>query len=291
MAVCWFCGVDEHCAAIKLLKCAKCKVPSYCSKLCQKDDWKHHKTCCRPLPTGPIIPSLPVKEDEKPIVAAFNQLSRSPILFHANRNNHWHFAARPISEKGCCLFATHPATNRTYIEGPFYLSANEPLDKWAACIVPHLLSLFVISTYSSDSHDSHGTQCGGLKRAPWTWSTTNSELAVACEKRLREVGVKEDLCHVGWSKTGEEALEKQATYWATSLAEANKNPLSRTRTWEGMRLSNMLSNTDATGDDQHSDPFPMAFEDGYDTKYNMKKPTSQEAGPTDTIPSVDDDID
>ena len=291
MAVCWFCGIDEQYAETKLLKCAKCKIPSYCSKECQKDNWSHHKTCCRPMPQGPIIPSLEVKDAEKLVVEAFNELPRSPILFHANRNNHWHFAARPISDTGSCLFATHPATNRTYIEGPFQLSAAEPLDKWAACIVPYLLSLFITSTYSSSTHDSHGTECGGMTRAPWTWSTTNEELAIACEKRLREVGVKEELCHVGWSKKGEEALEKQSVQWAISLAEANKNPRSLTRTWQGIRQSNMLSNRDATGDDQHSEPFPMAFEDGHDTKYNMNKAPFEATQSTDTIPAIADELD
>ena len=236
-----------------------------------------------------MVPSLEVSDAEKETVESFNALTRSPILFHADRNNHWHFAARPISDKGCCLFATHPATNRTYIEGPFVLSASEPLDKWAVCIVPQLLSLFTYSTYSSSTHDSHGTECGGLNRAPWTWSTTNEELAIACERRLREVGVKEELCHVGWSKKGEEALDKQAKVWAAHLAEASKNPRSQTRHWEGIRMSNLLSNRDATGDDQQ--PFPMAFEDGCDTKYNMKKSPPESAQSAAPIPSVDDELD
>lgn len=297
MAVCWFCGVDEQYADVKLLKCAKCKVPSYCTKECQKDDWKHHKTCCRSVPPGPVIPTLDVSEAEKSIVEKFNELSRAPILLHESRNNHWHFSARPISDKGSCLFATHPATSRTYIEGPFHLSADESLTAWAACIVPYLLSLFIVGTYSSSTHDSHGTELGGQVRAPWTWSTTNEELAIACERRLREVGVRDELCHVGWSSKGEEALEKQSVLWATQLAEANKNPRSLTRTWEGIRRSNMMSNRDASGDDERSEPFPMAFEDGHNTKFNMKKEATSSvsgeasAASKESVPPIEDELD
>lgn len=156
MAAYSFCGADEHFAPIKLLKFTESKVPQNARNSARQTNGKHHKICSLPSPEKLIVPSLPVKEDEKPIVEALNRLSRSPIFLHTNRNNHWHFVARPISEEGSCLFATHPASNRTYIAGAFYLSANAPQDRWAACIVSYLLFLFpqtlTLQTPMASSH-------------------------------------------------------------------------------------------------------------------------------------------
>ncbi|KAI1788693.1 hypothetical protein LXA43DRAFT_1063448 [Ganoderma leucocontextum] len=46
--VCTFCSREPQ-GDVKLLKCSKCKVASYCSggAPCQKTDWPHHKTICK----------------------------------------------------------------------------------------------------------------------------------------------------------------------------------------------------------------------------------------------------
>jgi hypothetical protein len=39
---CFCCGKQE----IKLQKCGKCEIVYYCSRECQKNDWKNHKKDC-----------------------------------------------------------------------------------------------------------------------------------------------------------------------------------------------------------------------------------------------------
>lgn len=50
-AACEGCGVDEICAAngtaTNLRKCAKCLEVRYCSRECQKSDWKSHRPFCK----------------------------------------------------------------------------------------------------------------------------------------------------------------------------------------------------------------------------------------------------
>jgi len=41
------CGAQET-VDMKFEKCGGCRVQSYCSKACQKKDWKRHKLCCHP---------------------------------------------------------------------------------------------------------------------------------------------------------------------------------------------------------------------------------------------------
>ncbi len=40
------CGADARSA--KLQNCAACRVVNYCSKACQKADWRRHKAECKP---------------------------------------------------------------------------------------------------------------------------------------------------------------------------------------------------------------------------------------------------
>lgn len=44
--VCGACGGKEGKEGAVLLQCAKCKGQKYCSKECQKEDWKRHKSGC-----------------------------------------------------------------------------------------------------------------------------------------------------------------------------------------------------------------------------------------------------
>jgi hypothetical protein len=43
-AYCYQCGTS----GVDVLKCSRCKQAAFCSKECQKKNWKFHKQSCRP---------------------------------------------------------------------------------------------------------------------------------------------------------------------------------------------------------------------------------------------------
>ena len=43
---CWTCGKQASLPGVKLMSCVKCKQATYCSKDCQKLDWREHKKLC-----------------------------------------------------------------------------------------------------------------------------------------------------------------------------------------------------------------------------------------------------
>ena len=45
--LCLNCGKSAKIPGVSLKKFAKCQVGEYCSRDCQKKDWKYHKTICR----------------------------------------------------------------------------------------------------------------------------------------------------------------------------------------------------------------------------------------------------
>ncbi len=42
LEICAHCKEEKK----KMKKCARCQVVYYCSRECQKKDWKNHKKCC-----------------------------------------------------------------------------------------------------------------------------------------------------------------------------------------------------------------------------------------------------
>ena len=44
---CGGCGIWQSHTEVKLDRCSVCRLVYYCSKECQKQDWKAHKQCCK----------------------------------------------------------------------------------------------------------------------------------------------------------------------------------------------------------------------------------------------------
>ena len=45
--ICFHCGTSEEDVGRKIMSCSRCKSIYYCSRQCQKDDWKRHKKECK----------------------------------------------------------------------------------------------------------------------------------------------------------------------------------------------------------------------------------------------------
>ncbi|KAL7546963.1 hypothetical protein ACHAWF_010279 [Thalassiosira exigua] len=54
--MCRHCGKMEHTLEFQqsLQKCSRCKSPFYCSKECQRADWKKHKPICKPVSSSAV---------------------------------------------------------------------------------------------------------------------------------------------------------------------------------------------------------------------------------------------
>lgn len=46
---CLNCAKEPEIHGVELKKCMRCHISRYCSKACQKKDWKFHKLYCRDL--------------------------------------------------------------------------------------------------------------------------------------------------------------------------------------------------------------------------------------------------
>lgn len=54
ISTCLTCAKEERDDGSKLLTCTKCKAGKYCSRACQRSDWKHHKKWCKLVEGIPI---------------------------------------------------------------------------------------------------------------------------------------------------------------------------------------------------------------------------------------------
>ena len=99
---CSVCGAPNQ----KHRKCGKCGKP-YCSKECQKADWKEHKNCCEPTCRGISFPT------EHDFAAGKRKATRNLEMFEAQMVlcviGH---AAAPL----CCV-RTHPDLQRVMGRG------------------------------------------------------------------------------------------------------------------------------------------------------------------------------
>jgi splicing suppressor protein 51 len=178
---CGKCGKNESQLVNPLKHCAKCGQGFYCSRDCQKADWKNHKKVCGKQSTAG-------QSSSNDLVATFNALPRKQLSPSGSVRNHWHFSIRHVSMRpaGDLLFIINPEARYIHTEGPAQLLPLSTAAERAALVVPMLMKAFT-------SGMAAGLVPAPPLEAPWSWSTNDAELAAAVEARLKEVGVREEL--------------------------------------------------------------------------------------------------
>lgn len=89
MNSCVICGLTGD----KLLKCGKCKTRTYCSRECQKIDWKEHKfTCGNELMVRKILPKEVISkeiitDDENEYICSKPGRCCCPVFKRITKNN------------------------------------------------------------------------------------------------------------------------------------------------------------------------------------------------------------
>ena len=138
----------------------------------------------------------------------FNALRR-PEFDPWGAPNHCHFGVKTLPLiGGDAIFLVNPFNAHSHLEGRSRI-ASLPPDNQAKIIVPLLLEFFV--THDADGDLIHQLYHDHSPWAPWSWSTTDEPLAKAISKRLREIGVRKDLCTVSVSTP--EQLRKAERCW------------------------------------------------------------------------------
>lgn len=120
------------------------------------------------------------------LVTTFNNLRRQPLAPSGQVANHWHFMIQcvPLQPPGEVLFLVNPKARYVHIEGPMRLTPPATTAAKAKAIVPLLLKAFT---------SGMGAPPEIPRLAPWTWATTDSELAREVGKELEAVGVRPEL--------------------------------------------------------------------------------------------------
>ena len=129
-------------------------------------------------------------------VQTFNSLPRQKLAPSGAVPNHWHFSIRhvPLEPPGDLLFILNPKARYVHVEGPATILSLKSPTAQAQVVAPLLLKAF---------NHGLGSDSEAPKIAPWTWSTTDPELARALEARLKDLGVREDVRKVGTSNAEE----------------------------------------------------------------------------------------
>ena len=155
---------------------------------------------------------------EPAVVQAFNNLPR-PQTTPTNLPNHWYFTIRHVdlNPPGDLVHLVNPQSHYIHCAGPTQILPLPSPTAKANTIVPLLLDSFI-----------QGINTGPDKEplpdmpafAPWSWGTKDPELAKAIEKKLKEVGVKKELCTVQLgTKEQEDVSDETWTGFMQTLKE------------------------------------------------------------------------
>ncbi len=167
------------------------------------------------------------------LVKAFNNLSRSPKTPSGQVDNHWQFAVHHVAlaPPGDLLHLINPGSFLTHTEGPAQIFIRPSTATQADLILPLLLRPFVTSMGAS-SDDSQVAPF-----APWSWGTSDKNLAKALEERLISAGVRRELCNILVGDEKMIAIEQDG--WLKLLSKTTQSDNLRCR------------NCDQTGTLQH----------------------------------------
>ena len=149
-------------------------------------------------------------------IQAFNRLPR-PETTPSGYPNYWHITIRtlPMNPPDDLVFLVNLPSGKSIQEGKTKIhSLPSPVAK-AKVIAPLLLEAFVASLPTG----AHGEPIPGVEAfAPWEWSIRDKKIAKALEKRLKELGVRNDLCRVRVAPEADEDLASDAwQHWKVSL--------------------------------------------------------------------------
>lgn len=179
-----------------------------------------------------------VPEAEAAVVQAFNNLTR-PEKSPSGRPNHWHFTIRHVDldPPGDLVHLVNPNTHFTHCAGPTQILSLPSRTVQADAIVPLLLDSFI----QGITTDPDGNPAPDISAfAPWTWATPDPELAKAIEKKLKEVGVKEELCTVQLGDKEQEHVSEET--W-TGLMDTLKGVVSSKDDSSGNATSSLSHST------------------------------------------------
>ncbi|TVY20665.1 hypothetical protein LARI1_G001186 [Lachnellula arida] len=166
--------------------------------------------------TDVVSPTLD-RDALKTTVEAFNALPRRKVIPASEAPtglgpNHWHFSLRNVGNRlnpPDVVYLVSPENEMIHVAAPDkgspILSLPTLADK-ADMVVFLLLGSFVKGVLKGN-HAHHA------KFAPWSWSCNDAALAQTVEKKLKEYGVREEMCIVQHGTEAENELCEGV--WAT----------------------------------------------------------------------------
>jgi hypothetical protein len=144
-------------------------------------------------------------------VAAFNQLPRHEKVPSGLASNHWYFAIRyvPLHPPGDMLHIIHPESRYVVTAGPAQINSLPSMSAKVDLVIRLLLDTFVKGT----SRDPSGRPLSDTPPiAPWAWGCNDAELVKALEPRMKDLGVRKELCTVQVGTKEDEDVGKEE--WA-----------------------------------------------------------------------------
>lgn len=150
-------------------------------------------------------------------VQAFNNLPR-PRTTPTGLPNHWYFTIRhvPLNPPGDLVHLVHPQSEYIHCAGPRQILSLPSPAAQADVVVSLLLESFV----SDMNKGPNGERLNTPIFAPWSWGTKDAELARAIEAKLKDIGVRKELCTVQYGSREDENISNES--WSGFFSQLTK---------------------------------------------------------------------